>query len=148
MKHRPRSGCILARNSVSSGRGILFAHLPLHNDENPSDARTVMNEAILVVDESHATLMLAEKTLSAAGYNVRVAYDAHYAIELFEGFNPQLVLTDMLRADEVDGIELVRRLRANPQATHRGIRNSDDRRVGGRARKRDGGRMRRLHLRT
>jgi two-component system OmpR family response regulator len=77
-----------------------------------------MNEAILVVDESHATLMLAEKTLSAAGYNVRVAYDAHYAIELFEGFNPQLVLTDMLRADEVDGIELVRRLRANPQATH------------------------------
>jgi CheY-like chemotaxis protein len=76
-----------------------------------------MNETILVVDESRATLMLAEKTLSAAGYNVRVAYDARYAIELFEGFHPQLVLTDMLRADEVDGIELVRRLRANPQAT-------------------------------
>ena len=32
-----------------------------------------MNETILVVDESRATLMLAEKTLSAAGYNVRVA---------------------------------------------------------------------------
>jgi CheY-like chemotaxis protein len=76
-----------------------------------------MNEAILVVDESRATLMLAEKTLSAAGYNVRVAYDARYAIELFEEFHPQLVLTDMLRAGEVDGIELVRRLRANTQAT-------------------------------
>ena len=64
-----------------------------------------MNEAILVVDESRATLMLAEKTLSAAGYNVRVAYDARYAIELFEEFHPQLVLTDMLRAGEVDGIK-------------------------------------------
>jgi CheY-like chemotaxis protein len=76
-----------------------------------------MNETILVVDESRATLILAEKTLSAAGYNVRVAEDAGYAIELFEGFHPQLVLTDMLRAGEVDGIELVRRLRANAQAT-------------------------------
>jgi CheY-like chemotaxis protein len=76
-----------------------------------------MNETILVVDESRATLILAEKTLSAAGYNVRVAEDAGYAIELFEGFHPQLVLTDMLRAGEVDGIELVRRLRADAQAT-------------------------------
>jgi CheY-like chemotaxis protein len=80
-----------------------------------------MNETILVVDESRATLMLAEKTLSAAGYNVRVAEDAGYAIELFEGFHPQIVLTDMLRAGEVDGIELVRRLRANPQATRLAI---------------------------
>src|SRR5437870_121835 len=114
--HRSRSGCILARNSASSERGILLAHLPLHDDGNPSNARTAMNEAILVVYESRATLMLAEKTLSAAGYYVRVAYDARYAIELFEEFHPQLVLTDMLRAGEVDGIELVRRLRANTQA--------------------------------
>jgi CheY-like chemotaxis protein len=77
-----------------------------------------MNETILVVDESRATLMLAEKTLGAAGYEVRVAYDARYAVELFEQFNPQLVLTDMLRAGEIDGIELVRRLRADAQAAH------------------------------
>lgn len=72
-----------------------------------------MNEAILLVDGSFATLARAQNVLRKQGYKVRGALDAQRALDSLEEVTPHLILIGLLRSGEVTGPELVRRLRAN-----------------------------------
>jgi CheY-like chemotaxis protein len=74
-------------------------------------------ESILVVDDNPVNLKLVRVLLVREGYNVRGALDAEEALELLKDFNPDLILMD-IQLPGIDGLELTRRLKADP-ATQR-----------------------------
>lgn len=80
-----------------------------------------MNKTILIVDENRETLELANQVLTGQGYSVRVARDAAEALGSIQTFKPRVILIDMLLPGEIDGLELARRLRANPATRNAAI---------------------------
>ena len=70
-------------------------------------------EPILVVDDNAQNLKLARVLLRAEGYDVRTAVDAEEALDLLAGYTPRLILMD-LQLPGMDGLELTRRLKADP----------------------------------
>ena len=66
---------------------------------------------ILVVDDEPQITLVLRSGLVKHGYDVRVATDGESALELFQAWTPQLVLTD-LSMPNMNGLELCRRLRA------------------------------------
>jgi CheY-like chemotaxis protein len=75
-------------------------------------------EPLLVVDDNPQNLKLARVVLAGAGYDVRTAIDAEDALKILESFVPRLILMD-LQLPRMDGLELTRRLKADP--ARRGI---------------------------
>jgi two-component system, cell cycle response regulator DivK len=73
-----------------------------------------MTERILIIDDNPQNLKLARVILVAAGYEVRTAADAEEAIETLSTFVPRLILMD-LQLPGMDGLELTRRLKADPE---------------------------------
>ena len=76
-------------------------------------------EPILIVDDNAQNLKLVRVLLSSEGYDVHTAVDAEDALEELESFAPRLILMD-LQLPGMDGLELTRRLKADP--TRRTIR--------------------------
>lgn len=70
-------------------------------------------EAILIVDDNGMNLQLAQVLLAGAGYAVRTAADAEEALALLVSWRPRLILMD-LQLPGMDGLELTRRLKADP----------------------------------
>lgn len=68
---------------------------------------------VLVVDDNRDAANTMEMLLSMAGHTVSVEYAAQAALEGVESFLPQVCLLDIGLPD-MDGLELARRLRANP----------------------------------
>jgi CheY-like chemotaxis protein len=77
-----------------------------------------MADRILIVDDNPQNLKLARVLLSSEGYEIRTAADAEEALEILETFTPRLILMD-LQLPGMDGLELTRRLKADP--ARRGI---------------------------
>jgi CheY-like chemotaxis protein len=75
-------------------------------------------EPVLVVDDNPQNLKLARVLLTIEGYEVRTAADAEEALRVLESFAPRLILMD-LQLPGMDGLELTRRLKADP--ARRGI---------------------------
>lgn len=75
-------------------------------------------ELILVVDDNPQNLRLAQFVLRHAGYEVVTAVDAATTEAALAARRPALVVMDVQLPD-VDGLELTRRLKADPQ--RRGI---------------------------
>lgn len=65
---------------------------------------------ILVVDDEPQITKVLRTSLSARGYDVRVAADGESAIDTFHDFKPDMIITD-LSMPHVDGIELCRKVR-------------------------------------
>src|SRR5215213_4065519 len=69
---------------------------------------------ILVVDDESQIARVLRTGLKTHGYDVRVASDGVSALETFNDWRPDLVVTD-LAMPNLDGLELCRRLRAVSQ---------------------------------
>lgn len=74
-------------------------------------------EPILIVDDNPQNLKLARVLLAGEGYQVRTAADAEEALAVLESFEPKLILMD-IQLPGIDGLELTRRLKADPDRRH------------------------------
>lgn len=68
------------------------------------------NPRILIVDDEPQIGRVLRTGLKSHGYDVRVAADGISALETFDDWHPDLVVTD-LTMQNMDGLELCRRLR-------------------------------------
>ncbi len=76
-----------------------------------------MNQSrrILVVDDETQIARVLRRSLAARGYEVQVASEGEEALEIFNSWAPDLVITD-LSMPNMGGLELCRRIRATSQA--------------------------------
>ncbi len=69
--------------------------------------------SILIVDDNPMNLKLIEVLLKREGHEVRSAPDAEAALGVLARWRPELILMD-LQLPGMDGLELTRRLKADP----------------------------------
>ena len=76
-----------------------------------------MNQSlrILVVDDEPQIARVLRRSLAARGYEVQVAIEGEEALEIFNAWAPDLIITD-LSMPNMGGLELCRRVRAASQA--------------------------------
>jgi two-component system KDP operon response regulator KdpE len=66
---------------------------------------------ILVVDDEPQITRVLRTSLSAQGYDIRVANSREMALEIMKDWQPNLIITD-LSMPSIDGVELCRTVRA------------------------------------
>jgi CheY-like chemotaxis protein len=74
----------------------------------------MLNEPILIVDDNPMNLKLEKRLLEAEQYQVLTAKNAEETLKLLEFFHPRLVLMDF-QMPGLDGVELTKKLRSNPE---------------------------------
>jgi two-component system chemotaxis response regulator CheY len=72
-----------------------------------------MGKMILTVDDSTSVRQMVGFTLKNAGYEVQEACDGKDALGKLNGGKVNMIITD-LNMPNMDGIELIRQVRANP----------------------------------
>jgi CheY-like chemotaxis protein len=68
----------------------------------------------LLVEDAPFLRYAFGRLLRLHGFEVREATDGQQALDALDAFQPQLVLTDLMMP-VMDGVELIRRLRADPR---------------------------------
>lgn len=76
-----------------------------------------MSAKILVIDDDASTMMIISSTLKSVGYSVVQAYGGDDAVRKAKAQQPALVLTD-LEMPDITGVEIIDRLRADPETQH------------------------------
>src|SRR5229473_4784654 len=71
---------------------------------------TSEHRRILVVDDEPQITRVLRTTLSAQGYDIRIANDGEMALELMKNWTPHVVVTD-LAMPNLDGVGLCRQVR-------------------------------------
>ena len=74
-----------------------------------------MSTLVLVVDDNEDNLQIMSRILLGRGFEVRTARDGKSALRSLEQQLPDVVLLDIMMP-EMDGIEVLDRIRANPQS--------------------------------
>jgi two-component system KDP operon response regulator KdpE len=69
---------------------------------------------ILIVDDEPQITRVLRTSLSAQGYDIRVANSGEMALEIMKDWSPNMIITD-LSMPSVDGVQLTRRVRAVSQ---------------------------------
>ena len=69
------------------------------------------NPLVLIVDDEPKLVRLVKEVLSASGFNVLAVSEGKKAIDAIAMERPDLVLLDIVLADEVDGYEVTDRVR-------------------------------------
>jgi len=69
---------------------------------------------ILVVDDEPQITRVLRTSLSAQGYDIRVANSGEMALEIMKDWQPSLIITD-LSMPSVDGVQLCRMVRSSSQ---------------------------------
>ena len=69
---------------------------------------------ILVVDDEPQITRVLRTSLSAQGYDIRVANNGEMALEIMKDWSPNMIITD-LSMPSIDGVQLCRRVRAVSQ---------------------------------
>ena len=70
-------------------------------------------DTILIVDDNPVNMKLTRVLLTGEGYDVRTASDASEAFTILQDVHPGLILMD-IQLPGIDGLELTRRLKADP----------------------------------
>ena len=73
----------------------------------------VAEKTILIVDDNPVNLKLIRILLAGEGYDVHTATDAEDALRVLQDLRPQMILMD-IQLPGIDGLELTRRLKADP----------------------------------
>lgn len=71
-------------------------------------------QRILIVDDNATNLKLVAYLMKANGYDVSTALDAESAIDALRVRRPDVILMD-IQLPGIDGLELTRRLKADPE---------------------------------
>ena len=74
-----------------------------------------MSARVLVVDDNEDNVKIMSLILLGKGFEVRTARDGKAALRSIEQELPDVVLLDIMMPD-MDGIEVLDRIRANPQS--------------------------------
>jgi two-component system KDP operon response regulator KdpE len=69
---------------------------------------------ILVVDDESQITRVLRTSLTAQGYDIRVANSGEMALEIMKDWSPNMIITD-LSMPSIDGVQLTRRVRAVSQ---------------------------------
>ncbi|GIJ51557.1 diguanylate cyclase response regulator [Virgisporangium aliadipatigenens] len=77
---------------------------------------TEVKEKLLVVDDDVDIARFIEVNLRLQGYEVLLAHDGESALHLIDEHQPSLAIVDWMMP-KIDGLELTRRVRANPITT-------------------------------
>jgi len=106
--------------SEGAGRGSRFAvRLPRSESAPqvtvvPADTEAAAAACrILVVDDNRDATESLTTLLQLTGHETRSAFDGRLALEVAEGFRPEVILLD-LGLPELNGYEVARRIRAQP----------------------------------
>ncbi len=77
----------------------------------------MVGKEILIVEDDEDVMELIRYNLAKEGFNCDAAYNGQEALKKAQGMLPDLVLLDLM-LPEVDGLEVCKRLKSNPQTEH------------------------------
>ena len=75
-----------------------------------------MASRILVIDDNAGIVEIIRRSLEMAGHEVKTSADGRDALELFDSFDPELLITDIILPD-VDSIDTIMECRKRRPAT-------------------------------
>lgn len=107
-------------NATTLCRPAGFGFCRVMHPQVPSSPGQILNMSltrVLIVDDNEMFIEMAKFVLAAAGYEVDGSSDAAAALLTIPIFLPDLILMDV-QMPGVDGIELTRRLKADPATQH------------------------------